>query len=194
MINFKKFFLFIILLIFAGFIWSVIFLFNILPKNYYSKNFPDRSYNTGVIVLTGGKMRIEKGMEIMQKGYAEKMFISGVFMPSEIQMKFKIEKTKKDLLECCISFGEEAKNTIENAAEADQWLRKNPEITKVILITSYYHLPRSILIFEKKLWSNPEIYAVPAVEKVNLLEQPLFHLRLVSSEYFKVIYTLLFVK
>ena len=86
----------------------------------------------------------------MQKGYAEKMFISGVFMPSEIQMKFKIEKTKKDLLECCISFGEEAKNTIENAAEADQWLRKNPEITKVILITSYYHLPRSILIFEKK--------------------------------------------
>ena len=194
MINFKKFFLFIILIIFAGFIWWVIFLFNILPKNYYSKNFPDRSYNTGVIVLTGGKMRIEKGMEIMQKGYAEKMFISGVFMPSEIQMKFKIEKTKKDLLECCISFGEEAKNTIENAAEADQWLRKNPEITKVILITSYYHLPRSILIFEKKLWSNPEIYAVPAVEKVNLLEQPLFHLRLVPSEYFKVIYTLLFVK
>ena len=194
MINFKKFFLFIILIIFAGFIWWVIFLFNILPKNYYSKNFPDRSYNTGVIVLTGGKMRIEKGMEIMQKGYAEKMFISGVFMPSEIQMKFKIEKTKKDLLECCISFGEEAKNTIENAAEADQWLRKNPEITKVILITSYYHLPRSILIFEKKLRSNPEIYAVPAVEKVNLLEQPLFHLRLVSSEYFKVIYTLLFVK
>ena len=194
MINFKKFFLFIILIIFAGFIWWVIFLFNILPKNYYSKNFPDRSFNTGVIVLTGGKMRIEKGMEIMQKGYAEKMFISGVFMPSEIQMKFKIEKTKKDLLECCISFGEEAKNTIENAAEADQWLRKNPEITKVILITSYYHLPRGILIFEKKLWSNPEIYAVPAVEKVNLFEQPLFHLRLVSSEYFKVIYTLLFVK
>ena len=194
MINFKNIFLFIILIIFAGFIWWVIFLFNILPKNYYSKNFPDRSFNTGVIVLTGGKMRIEKGMEIMQKGYAEKMFISGVFMPSEIQMKFKIEKTKKDLLECCISFGEEAKNTIENAGEADQWLRKNPEITKVILITSYYHLPRSILIFEKKLWSNPEIYAVPAVEKVNLFEQPLFHLRLVSSEYFKVIYTLLFVK
>ena len=99
-----------------GFIWWLIFLFNILPKNYYSKNFPDRSYNTGVIVLTGGKMRIEKGMEILQKGYADKMFISGVFKPSEIEMRFKIEKSKKDMLECCISFGEEAKNTIENAA------------------------------------------------------------------------------
>ena len=52
------------------------------------------------MVLTGGKMRIEKGMEILQKGFAEKMFISGVFMPSEIEMKFNSEKSKKDLLDC----------------------------------------------------------------------------------------------
>ena len=170
------------------------FLFNILPKNYYSKNFPNSSFVTGVVVLTGGKMRIEKGIQILQKGYADKMFISGVFMPSEIEMKFKIEKTKKDLLDCCIYFGEKAKNTIENAFEANVWLKNNPEITKIILITSYYHLPRSILIFEKKIQENVEIYAVPAVEKINLLEQPLFHLKLIISEYFKVIYTLFFIK
>ena len=46
------------------------------------------------------------------------------------------------------------------------------------------------MIFKKKIQSNPEIYAVPAVEKVNLFEQPLFHLKLITSEYFKVIYTL----
>ena len=102
------------------------------------------------MVLTGGKMRIEKGMEILQKGFAEKMFISGVFMPSEIEMKFNSEKSKKDLLDCCVNFGAKAKNTIENAIEANQWLKDNSEITKIILITSYYHLPRSILIFEKK--------------------------------------------
>ena len=49
------------------------------------------------MVLTGGKMRIEKGMEILQKGFAEKMFISGVFMPSEIEMKFNSEKSKKKI-------------------------------------------------------------------------------------------------
>ena len=194
MINFKNIFFLLISIFLAGFIWWLIFLFNILPKNYYSKTFPNSSLNNGVVVLTGGKMRIEKGMEILQKGYADKMFISGVFKPSEIEMRFKIEKSKKDLLECCINFGEKAKNTIENASEADNWLKKNPEIKKVILITSYYHLPRSILIFEKKLQSSPEIYAVPAVEKVDLFEQPLFHLKLITSEYFKVIYTLLFVK
>ena len=94
MTNFKKIILLFLLVILAGFMWWVIFLFNILPKNYYSKSFPNNSFNTGVVVLTG-KMRIERGMEILQKGYADKMFISGVFMPSEIEMKFNIEKIKK---------------------------------------------------------------------------------------------------
>ena len=194
MINFKNIFLILISIILVGFIWWIIFLFNILPKNYYSKTFPDSSYDTGIVVLTGGKMRIERGMEILQKGYAEKMFISGVFMPSEIETKFRIEKSKKDLLDCCINFGAEAKNTIENAVEVNQWLSDNSEIIKIILITSYYHLPRSILMFEKKIDRNLEVFPVPAVEKVNLFEQPIFHIKLITSEYFKVIYTLLFVK
>ena len=194
LINFKNIFLILISIILVGFIWWIIFLFNILPKNYYSKTFPDSSYETGIVVLTGGKMRIERGMEILQKGYAEKMFISGVFMPSEIETKFRIEKSKKDLLDCCINFGAEAKNTIENAVEVNQWLSENSEIIKIILITSYYHLPRSILMFEKKIDRNLEVFPVPAVEKVNLLEQPFFHIKLITSEYFKVIYTLLFVK
>ena len=150
MINFKNIFLILISIILVGFIWWIIFLFNILPKNYYSKTFPDSSYETGIVVLTGGKMRIERGMEILQKGYAEKMLIYGVFLPSEIETKFRIEKSKKDLLDCCINFGAEAKNTIENAVEVNQWLSDNSEIIKIILITSYYHLPRSILMFEKK--------------------------------------------
>ena len=194
MINFKNIFLILISIILVGFIWWIIFLFNILPKNYYSKTFPDSSYETGIVVLTGGKMRIERGMEILQKGYAEKMFISGVFMPSEIETKFRIEKSKKDLLDCCINFGAEAKNTIENAVEVNQWLSENSEIIKIILITSYYHLPRSILMFEKKIDRNLEVFPVPAVEKVNLLEQPFFHIKLITSEYFKVIYTLLLLK
>ena len=76
----------------------------------------------------------------------------------------------------------------------NQWLSDNSEIIKIILITSYYHLPRSILMFEKKIDRNLEVFPVPAVEKVNLLEQPFFHIKLITSEYFKVIYTLLFVK
>ena len=193
MINFKNIFFILSSIILLGYIWWLIFLFNILPKNYYSKTFPDSSNDTGIVVLTGGKMRIERGMEILQKGYAEKMFISGVFMPSEIEQNLG-SKSQKDLLDCCINFGAEAKNTIENAVEVNQWLSDNSEIIKIILITSYYHLPRSILIFEKKIKRKLEVFAIPAVEKVNLFEQPIFHLKLITSEYFKVIFTLIFVK
>ena len=193
MINFRKFFFVSFTLIILGFIWWLILLFNTLPKKYYSTKFPDTPDNVGIIVLTGGKMRIEKGIEILQKGYATKMFISGVFMPSEIQVKLNYEKNKKDLLECCIFFGEEARNTIENAVEVRNWLIKNKEIDKIILVTSYYHLPRSILIFEKKL-RNITILAKPAVDEVNVLDEPTFHLRLIVSEYFKVIYSLIFVR
>ena len=174
--------------------WWLILLFNTLPKKYYSTNFPDTSKNVGIIVLTGGKMRIEKGIEILQKGYGVKMFISGVFMPSEIEAKLNYEKNKKDLLECCIFFGEEARNTIENAKEVRTWLDTNSDIEKIILITSYYHLPRSILIFQKKLGSNIEIFSRPAEDQFNILDEPTFHLRLIVSEYFKVIYSLIFVR
>ena len=54
-----------------------------------------------------GKWRIEKGMEILQKGFAEKMFISGVFMPSEIETKFNM-KNLKDLL-TAVNFGAKQK-------------------------------------------------------------------------------------
>ena len=90
--------------LFGGLFFYLIF----YQKTITLKNFPNSSFVTGVVVLTGGKMRIEKGIQILQKGYADKMFISGVFMPSEIEMKFKIEKTKKDLLDCCIYFGEKS--------------------------------------------------------------------------------------
>ena len=193
MINFRKIFFVLLTLTFSGFIWWLILLFNTLPKKYYSTNFPEFTDNVGIIVLTGGKMRIEKGIEILQKGYGIKMFISGVFMPSEIQAKLNYEKNKRDLLECCIFFGEKAQNTIENAIEVRKWLDKNNEIEKIILITSYYHLPRSMLIFEKRL-DKIKILAKPAVDEINLLDEPTFHLRLIVSEYFKVIYSLIFVR
>ena len=102
-------------------------------------------------------------------------------------------KNLKKIYWTVVNFGAKAKNTIENAIEANQWLKDNSEITKIILITSYYHLP-SILIFEKKIKRKLEVFAIPAVEKVNLFEQPIFHLKLITSEYFKVIFTLIFVK
>ena len=44
-------------------------------------------------------------------------------------MKFKIEKTKKDLLDCCIYFERKLRIQLK-MFEANVWLKNNPEITK----------------------------------------------------------------
>ena len=47
-------------------------------------------------------------------------------------------------------FGEKARNTLENSYEVQKWLDENNEIKSIILVSSYYHLPRSMMIFKKK--------------------------------------------
>ena len=115
-------------------------------------------------------------------------------MSSEIEAKFSLEKEKNDLFKCCVFFDQKSKNTLENAQEVDKWLNKNKDIKSIILVSSYYHLPRSIMIFEKKIKSNVKIYPKPALQNINFKNQFFFHLRLIISEYLKVIYTILFVR
>ncbi len=191
--SYKKIFSFFLLSLIVGFFWWVLLLFNTFPKKVYLNSPSEISGKVGVIVLTGGKNRIEKGVDILSKGYGDKLLISGVFMPSEIEAKFSLEKEKKELFNCCVSFDQKSKNTIENAEEVNKWLNQNKDIKSIILVSSYYHLPRSIMIFEKKINSDVKIYPTPAIQKNNFRNQFFFHLKLIISEYFKVLYTIMFV-
>ena len=83
---------------------------------------------------------------------------------------------------------------MENAYEVNKWLDENNEISSIILVSSYYHLPRSIMIFEKKIKSNIKILPISAVAEKNLKDQPFFHFKLIVSEYLKVIYTIIFIR
>ena len=91
--------------------------------NDYSQD--EETKADAVIVLTGGENRISKGLELLNNHYAEKMFISGV--------SHNIKKN--DLLK--------ATNTVENALEIKDWIIKN-NINSFYMVTSNYHLPRSI--------------------------------------------------
>ena len=190
--SYKKIFSFCLLSLVAGFFWWVLLLFNTFPKKVYLTSLSEIPGKVGVVVLTGGKNRIEKGVDILSKGYGDELLISGVFMPSEIEAKFSLEREKKELFKCCVSFDQKSKNTLENAEEVEKWLNQNKDIKSIILVSSYYHLPRSMMILEKKIKSDVKIYPTPAIQKNNFENQIFFHLKLIISEYFKVLYTIIF--
>ena len=50
------------------------------------------------------------------------------------------------------------------------------------------------MIFEKKIKPNIKIFPVPAVVERNIKDQPFFHIKLIVSEYLKVIYTIIFIR
>ena len=192
--SYKKIFSFFLLSLIAGFLWWILLLFNTFPKKVYFNSPAQISGVVGIVVLTGGKNRIEKGVDLLSKGYGDKLLISGVFMSSEIEEKFSLEKEKNELFKCCVFFDQKSKNTLENAQEVAKWLNENKDIKSIILVSSYYHLPRSIMIFEKTITSDVKVYPVPATQNKNFRNQFFFHLKLIISEYFKVLFTIMFLR
>lgn len=192
MTNFKKFFIFFVTVNLLAFIWWLILLFNIFPKKIYGVDEISKTENSAIIVLTGGKGRIDKGIELFDENYGEYLFISGVFKESELELKDDINKQRVND-NCCVIYDKKATNTKENALEVERWLSENSNIERLILVSSYYHLPRSYIIFNKVI-SDKEIVLVPAEYKIVFNENITFHARIVILEYFKVIYTIFSLK
>lgn len=95
-----------------------------------------------VVVLTGGKNRINEAAKLLNQKNADKMFISGVSQETsleELVEKYDMETYYADNVE----IGQEAKNTLENAKEVKEWVEKN-NISSIRLVTSNYHMPRSM--------------------------------------------------
>lgn len=96
----------------------------------------------GLVVLTGGAGRIERGLALMETGGAKRMLISGVdrtVRPVELAVRTGREPR---LFECCIDLGREAVDTRSNAEETARWLAKN-KFRSVRLVTTDWHMPRA---------------------------------------------------
>jgi len=184
--NFRKFVTLLTIIGVVTFSWWLVLLFNIFPKKYYISDNYKLGESSAIIVLTGGKGRIEKGIELLDKGFGRFLFISGVFKESEIKTKYsQIEKR-----DCCIIYDQNAKNTFENALEVRGWLKQKDNLTNLIIVSSYYHLPRSYIIFKNVIYDK-NIKLTPADSNIRFDEKIIFHIKLIVSEYFKIIYTIL---
>ncbi|WP_247886817.1 YdcF family protein [Azospirillum sp. SYSU D00513] len=110
-----------------------------------------------IVVLTGGSGRLRTGLRLLAEGQGRKLFVSGVYDGVEVQELLRLSRQSPDEVECCITLGYSADNTIGNAHETAGWM-KEQGFTSMRLVTANYHMRRSLLEFRM---AAPEIEVVP---------------------------------
>ena len=136
-----------------------------------------------IVVLTGSSDRINVAFELLKQNKAENLFISGV--NSKVSVGALFQKIDENIVNR-IHLGYKADNTYENALETNMWLQQN-NISSILLVTSFYHMPRSIFEIKEK---NPHVHIFPYPVFPRHLNASWFHTRsawLLFVEYNKFI-------
>jgi len=142
----------------------------------------------GIAILTGGKGRIDLGLRLFTKQSNIKLIISGVDKKVSINsvLPSKFQENNR------IYIDQVSESTFDNAVVIADWAKKN-QLYNINVITSYYHMPRSMLLL-KKFTEKVNYYAYPVKKEKskhsNLLPDMLFTLFLMQ-EYIKYLLSLI---
>jgi len=125
-------------------LWSVGFaFFSHYVFDYIGQN-PDKDNvkkPVGIAVLTGGRYRIAKGIELLNSGYGEQLIISGV--TKGVTLHDIAQKEKVEIYDDMpLTLGYSATTTVGNAKEIKNWADMY-KIKTIYAVTSFYHIPRS---------------------------------------------------
>ncbi len=175
------------IVVFAFVLWLsgyIIFNVSVISKNS-PPAYPANKESFAIIVLTGGKNRVQEGIDLFKDGVAKHLLITGVHQSVDLDTISKQSKKGTNLPECCITLGHMATTTIENATEAKDWINENA-ITDVLLVTSNYHLPRAVLEFSSVM---PNLTIIPYhMQQQDYTFEDYKFWQLTFEEYHKIIY------
>ncbi|PWR25112.1 YdcF family protein [Zavarzinia aquatilis] len=112
----------------------------------------------GIVVLTGGALRLDEAAILLADGRARRLLISGVSIDTKPEdIRERLPALDDDLFRCCVDLGYQARNTIGNAGETAAWARANGMKT-LRVVTAAYHMPRTLVELRRVL---PEVEVVP---------------------------------
>lgn len=117
----------------------------------------DERATDGIVVLTGGPKRIERGLELLAAGKAKRMLVSGVATTVRAQDLAAQYPANAPLFSCCIDLGREAVDTRSNADEVANWVRKR-HFASVRLVTTDWHMPRAGFEIERQVGRSATVY------------------------------------
>ena len=109
-----------------------------------------------IVVLTGGAKRFERGLDMLQRGNAQRLLVSGVertVKPGELAAQYRADER---IFACCIDLGRESVDTRSNAEEVGRWLTKH-RFRSIRLITTDWHMPRARFELSRRLPAEVEV-------------------------------------
>ena len=141
----------------------------------------------GIVIFTGGKTRLDVALSLFEDQKGKYLLVSGVNPQSSLP-----ERIEKLPLRSRITLGYAAQDTAGNAEETARWAHKHP-IKSLRLITSNYHMPRSLFELHHLL---PGVHIIPHPVVGESFLKPKWWLvpstlKLVIQEYNKFLFALL---
>lgn len=130
----------------AGFVWF-------LRDQARTRPFPPDS--DGIVVLTGGALRVETGLALLDAGVAPRLLVSGVgdgvTVPSLLDAAWRpgeagatVRLVSAELHRGhVIELGHGAQTTVGNAAETASWARAD-DLRSIVVVTAGYHMRRAL--------------------------------------------------
>ncbi|MCR9121453.1 MAG: YdcF family protein [Phyllobacteriaceae bacterium] len=122
-----------------------------------TENRPAAVSADAIVVLTGGRARLEPAVTLLRQKRGARLLISGVDTDISDATLRRTLGIDADLFECCIDIDREALDTRGNAESSAAWARRNG-YASLIVVTNDYHLPRSMLEMRSAL---PDVAIVP---------------------------------
>lgn len=137
-----------------------------------------------IVVLAGGKGRVEEGVRLFRERRATWLFLVGV--DPKVRKSDLYRPKPGDPSSDNVVLEKLSRNTLENAIYGRDILAEH-KVSSILLITSRYHLKRSAILFRNAVPSEVAIYPYP-VDSINLKEEWWHHFgtfRLLFSEFYK---------
>ena len=114
----------------------------------------------GIVVLTGGAKRIERGLDLIERGRAQRLLISGVdrtVRPVELAQQYGASER---LFDCCVDLGRESVDTRSNGSETARWVARRG-FRSIRLVTTDWHMPRARFELARELGGEVEVLSDP---------------------------------
>lgn len=101
-----------------------------------------------IAVYTGDKGRIAYALDLLKKNPSSKLFISGVYATNSFQTLLNKNEiiSAEELEGVQVDLDYDSRDTFENVRETVQFLKENPELNRILIISSDYHILRIKMI------------------------------------------------